>query len=445
MAIETKHQFGEHEREPVAVRPKVSTQIDVVPSVRPATGGGTVLPRELGPVPPRRQLGGVHRDELFNLLGAASTGLCVTILLFAWLAPFSGLIGFVVVAYVVFLAAYALLTALSADGPTVRDRIWTTVLWSAAAALFLGLFHVVGFTIWRGLPAMWHLNFFTEDLTTAGPLDPLSKGGVLHAVVGTLEMMTISLLITIPLGLACAVYLTQVGGRGSTLVRTIVEAMTALPSIVAGLFIYATLILILGFPQSGFAAATALSVMMLPIVIRAADVVLRLVPGGLREAAEALGAPRWRTVWYVVLPTARSGLVTSVILGAARGIGETSPVLLTAGYTTYLNANPIDGNQVSLPLLTFMLVRSGQPAYIQRGFGAAALLMAIVLALFVLARIFAGRAPGRVTARQARRLARQSARDEERMRRGGRYGLPGPAPGRDQQPDQQSVHLGDLP
>ncbi|MEV8512356.1 phosphate ABC transporter permease PstA [Dactylosporangium sp. NPDC051484] len=407
-------------------------------------GEGTVLPRDLGPVPPRRNLRAFRRDELFNVLGAASTGVCVAILLFAWLAPFSGFLGFLVVAYIAFLATYALLTALSADGPTVRDRIWTTVLGSAAAVLFLGLAQVLWFTLWRGVPAMRHLNFFTQDLADAGPLDPLTQGGVLHAMVGTLEMIAIALLITIPLGLACAVYLTQVGGRGSVLVRTVVEAMTALPSIVAGLFIYATLILLLGFRLSGFAAAVALSVMMLPIIIRSADVVLRLVPGGLREASEALGAPRWRTVWYVVLPTVRSGLVTSVILGTARGIGETSPVLLTAGYTTYLNADPVSGPQVSLPLLTFMLVRSGQPSYIQRGFGAAALLMAIVVALFVLARVFAGRAPGRVTARRARRLARRSACDQARMRRR-RYELPGMAGGELPGRDPGSFHLGESP
>ena len=119
--------------------------------------------------------------------------------------------------------------------------------------------------------------------------------------------------------------MTEVGGRFARVVRTVVEAMTALPSIVAGLFIYTVLILGLGFPRSGFAAAMALSVMMLPIIARASDVVLRVVPGGLREASLALGASRWRTVWHVVLPTARPGLATALILGVARGIGETSP------------------------------------------------------------------------------------------------------------------------
>ena len=138
--------------------------------------------------------------------------------------------------------------------------------------------------------------------------------------------------------------------------------------------------------KSGFAASLALSVMMLPIMIRAADVVLRLVPGNLKEAAAALGAPRWRVVWHVVLPTSRSGIMTAIILGTARGIGETSPVLLTAGYTTGFNLNPFSGPMVSLPLLTFSLTKSPEPGFIARGFGAATVLMLLVLCLFLLAR-----------------------------------------------------------
>jgi phosphate transport system permease protein len=262
-----------------------------------------------------------------------------------------------------------------------------------------------------------HLNFFTEDMSSTGPLQPLSDGGLLHAIVGTLEQISISLTITVPLGLACAVFLNEVPGRYARFVRTIVEAMTALPSIVAGLFIYATVILILGVDKSGFAASLALSVMMLPIIIRASDVVIRLVPGSLREASYALGASRWRTVWTVILPTARSGLTTAVILGTARGIGETSPVLLTSGINAGMNADPLHGPQISLPLATFDLVRSPQPNYIVRGFGTAALLMALVLLLFVLARVIGGRGPGELTRNQRHRRVQASRRDAERMSR----------------------------
>ena len=173
-----------------------------------------------------------------------------------------------------------------------------------------------------------------------GPRDPFTKGGIKHAIIGSLIEIGIAVAITLPLGVGTAVFMTEVGGKFARIVRTVVEAMTALPSIVAGLFIYTVWIIALGQPRSGFAAALAISVMMLPIIARASDVVLRVVPGGLREASLALGASRWRTVWHVVLPTARPGLATALILGVARGIGETSPVLLTSGAAPSLVDRP---------------------------------------------------------------------------------------------------------
>ncbi len=229
--------------------------------------------------------------------------------------------------------------------------------------------------------------------------------------------MLLALVITVPLGLACAVFLNETRSRFGPPVRTIVDAMTALPSMLAGLFVFATWVLILGFERSGLAAAIAISIMMLPIIIRSADVVLRLVPGNLREAAAALGAPEWRTVRHVVLPTARSGLATSVILGVARGVGETAPVLLTSGVTASTNLNPLKGSMMSLPLATFEFVRSPQPSLYVRGFATAAVLMIVVLVLFAIARILGGRPAGRVTRRQATRLAARSARDVQRFDR----------------------------
>ncbi|GII56695.1 phosphate transport system permease protein PstA [Planotetraspora thailandica] len=383
----------------------------------PVPAPATVLPsREPAEVPPQpRRVGGTTRSDVLALCGAAASGLSIALLLFGKIAPLSGTVGFVVTAYAVSLVIYAVLVGLDHDGPAVRDRVMTVVLWSAAAVLFIALVLVIGFTVWRGRDALPHLNFFTQDMQAAGPLDPLTLGGITHAILGTLIMITIALVITVPLGLACAVYLNQIRGRFSRFVRTIVEAMTALPSIVAGLMIYATWILILGQEKSGLAAGFAITVMMLPIVIRAADVVLRLVPANLTEAAEALGAPRWRTVWHVVLPTARSGLATAVILGTARGIGETSPVLLTAGYTAALNADPLHGPMVSLPLAVFTFVKSPEPTMIARAFGTAVVLMALVLVLFVIARVLGGRGPGQQSKRQARRAARVSQRDAQRF------------------------------
>jgi len=379
----------------------------------------TVLPA-LGPADraglrTKRQVGGASRNDRLNVVGAAVSTVSVGLLLFGRLTPLSGRLGFVVVTYVVFLTTYALLVWLDDDGPAVVDKVMTMVLYSAAAVMVSGLVSVISFTLWRGRTALPKTNLYLQDMSRAGPADPLTVGGIKHALFGTLCMISIALVITVPLGIACAAYLNETRSRASQFVRTVVEAMTALPSVLAGLFIFATWVLILGFGRSGFAAALAISIMMLPIIIRASDVVLRLVPGNLREASAALGAPAWRTVWHVVLPTARSGLATSVILGTARGIGETSPVLLTAGFTSAMNTNPFSGPMVSLPLAAFEFVRSPQPALVARGFATAAVLMVVVLILFVVARIFGGRGPGHVSRAQARRIARRSSRDLARF------------------------------
>jgi phosphate transport system permease protein len=359
----------------------------------------------------------MSRDDSLSLVGALAASLCFSILLFGPIAAFSGLIGFVLIAYLGFLAIYIALLSVNNDGPAIRDKVVTVVLYSAAFFVIISLGSVIVFTLIRGHRALLHWNFFSQDLSSTGDLAPLSKGGVKHALVGTLWTIGIALIVTVPLGISCAIYLNEVGGRFSRFVRTIAEAMTALPSIVAGLFIYLTLILTFHFEHSGFAAAIALAVTMLPIIIRAADVVLRLVPGNLREASASLGAPAWRTVWNVVLPTSKSGLVTAVILGTAWGIGETAPVLLTAGYTTYLNTNPLHGPMVSLPLVAYELVKSGLNPLIERGFAAAAFLLLLVLALFVIARLIGGRAPGQLSARQLRRVRRASRRDVVRFDR----------------------------
>ncbi|MEN3609120.1 phosphate ABC transporter permease PstA [Plantactinospora sp. ZYX-F-223] len=405
-----------------------------VARVRSDRGRSTTLPvrpEQPDVVEVRRISATVRRTDIFAAIGAAVAALSVTALLYTQLAPFDGVLGFVVIAYLAFLGFYGLLVSLDEDGPAVRDRLVGAVVHSLGFLVLAVLALVVFYTFAEGWPPLTHLNFLTEDMSITGPLEPLSQGGALHAIVGTLQQIALALLFTVPLAVICAVFLSEIPGRLSRLVRTIAEAMTALPSIVAGLFIYATLILALGYRHSSFATSLAISVMMLPIIIRAADVVIRLVPGNLREAALALGAAQWRTVWHVVLPTARSGLTTAVILGTARGIGETSPVLLTAGGATSVNLNPFDGWNNSLPLVTYSLTRSPEESFIVRGFGTAATLMMLVLLLFVLARLVGGRGPGQLSRGQLRRRSRESARDVTRYARraGGPAGYPAaPAP-----------------
>jgi phosphate transport system permease protein len=363
----------------------------------------------------RRSTSARDQADVIVIVGAGAAALSLAALVSTRMLPSAGLGSFVVIAYLLFLVLYGVLVSLQDDGRAVRDRLASVVVHSTAALALIALVFVAGFTFWRARSALGHLNFFLSDMQLAGPLDPLTVGGIVHAAVGTLIEIIIALLITVPLGLAGAMYLNEARGALARFVRTVVEAMTALPSIVAGLFILASAILGLGLVKSGLAAGLAIAVMMLPIIIRAADVVIRLVPGSLREASLAMGASRWRTAWHVVLPTARSGLTTAVLLGAARGLGETSPVLITAGFGSGLNVNLFSGPMVSLPLATFVFSRSPEPTMITRGFGAAAVLLAMVLVLFALARVLGGRGAGELSPRTQRKRILQSQRDLARF------------------------------
>lgn len=364
------------------------------PVTPPPTTPATTLPPEPASPPTvevRRGIRGGDRDDRLAVTGSALAAIALVWVLYYRVLPFSGLLGYVLCTYVAFLLIYVLVTVQRNGRVATIDRIMGVLFRSAGAVVAGALILVVCYTAYRGFPAVIRWSFFSQDMRFAGPLDPITVGGVLHGVVGTLQQIGIATVITVPLGIATAVYLNEVRGRFSQILRIVVEAMTAVPSVIAGLFVFATVILTFGVGKSGIAAALALSVEMLPIIARASEVVLRLVPNGLREASLALGSPQWRTVWQVVLPTARPGLVTATLLGVARAIGETAPVLLTAGFATALNLSPLTGPQPSLPLLAFDFVRSPEPVMVTRGFGAALTLLVVVLVLFVVARLTAGR------------------------------------------------------
>ena len=339
-----------------------------------------------GPAPVRRGVGSMTAADRFVVVGSLAAAVALSWVICFRLLPWGTVPGMALTSFTLFLVIVAVATSATSDGPMIRDRLASGLVTGGAALVGIALASTVLFTFVRGAPALPHLNMFLDDMAGVGPRDPLDSGGVAHAIVGSLIQITVAVAVTVPLGFGTAVFMTEVGGRFARVVRTVVEAMTALPSIVAGLFVYTTLIVGLGVPRSGLAAAAALAVMMLPIIARAADVVLRVVPSGLREASLALGSSRWRTVWHVVLPTARPGLSTALILGVARGVGETSPVLLTSGAASFFVLNPADGVMNSLPLFIYTTVRSGEPQYIERGFAAASILLFLVLALFVVAR-----------------------------------------------------------
>jgi phosphate transport system permease protein len=359
----------------------------------PASGFGAAAPERtavhvaevaaLGESPTRRAR--LSARDVAVVAGCAVSAVALVWLVYEKLTPGTGALGFWLCSYVAFVAlVYVVVREI--DGHLVAvDRVATVVVATGALALLVPLVLIIGWVIGKGAHAL-RLNFFTQDSHDTGALTPLSHGGASQAIIGSLEQVGLALLFSVPLSLLTAVFLNEVRGPLRRPVRLFVDAMSGLPSIVAGLFIFALLKAThTGF--SGFAAGLALAVLMLPTVTRTSEEVLRLVPSGLREASLALGSAQWRTVWSVVLPTARSGLVTAVVLGVARAIGETAPLLLTAFGNTTSNHNPFSGAQDALPLYVYK--NYGLPSHNlnDRAFTGALVLVALVLVLFTIARV----------------------------------------------------------
>lgn len=334
---------------------------------------------------------GMHPDEIMMLLGGAISAWACTWLAVIQLSPIRNKPAIFVIWYVLFVLIYRLVVSQHSGKLAARDRTATVIVYSGTAIVFAPLAFIVGYILMKGLGGL-NKAFFTEDLSVTGTLD--LGGGAAHAIVGTLEQIAIATLISVPLGVMTAVFLNEVRGPLRRPVRLFVDAMSGVPSIVAGLFIFAVWIVQFHKEFSGFAAALALSVLMLPSITRTSEEVLRLVPGGLREASLALGSPEWRATWSVVLPTARAGLITSVVLGVARAVGETAPLIMTSFGSSAMNANPLHGSQSSLPLFVYTLIRNPFPEQQARAWSGALVLIVLVLVLFTLARIIGARQPG---------------------------------------------------
>ena len=269
------------------------------------------------------------------------------------------------------------------------DRLARGTLGLATLVALVPLVLVVFYLLERGLGAIsWH--FFASDPTGAFLGDP---GGIKSAILGTIEIVALATLISVPIGIGVALYLVEYGrgGRFASVVRYFVDVMTGVPSIVFGLFVYITLVI--GVGSEGYAAwkgSVALALLMLPVVTRSAEVVLLLVPDSLREAALALGAPRWRIVARVVLPTAAPGLVTGALLAVARAAGETAPLLFTSAIvfgTTF----GLGGRMNSMPIQIFNDVGQASDVLVQRAWGTALTLVALVLVVNLVARLVARR------------------------------------------------------
>jgi phosphate transport system permease protein len=270
-----------------------------------------------------------------------------------------------------------------------RDAIVRVSITSLAVLAFVPWLSIFVTTILKGSTALYP-GYFVNDMRVTSADDELTFGGAGHAIVGSLMMVAIATVITLPLGILSGIYLTEVRGRMTFLVRFIVQSMAGVPSVVAGLFIFTTVVQTMG-RYSGLAGGVALAVLMLPTVSRTAEEVLKLVPDDLRSAGYALGARQWRTALMVVLPTVRAGLVTAAILGIARVIGETAPLLLTSLNTNGFVWNPIEGTVGSLPTYIFALFMYGTEYSTARAWSGSLVLLGLVLFFFVLARRLGGK------------------------------------------------------
>jgi phosphate transport system permease protein len=298
----------------------------------------------------------------------------------------------VILGTVVFVVVLLILSRTVEGGRAAKDRFATTLMYSAFVLALIPLISLLWTVVSNGIK---RFDVYFLNTTMRGVYGGMDAGGAYHAIIGTLEITGYATIISVPIGLLTAVYLVEYGPtRLGRYITFFVDVMTGIPSIVAGLFAYALFALFFGpGVRMGIVGSAALAVLMIPVVVRASEEMLKLVPNELREAAFALGVPKWLTIVKVVLRTAAAGLVTGVTLAIARVIGETAPLLLTAGYTNSLNADAFDGRMMTLPVYVYRQYSQGLvPKGIvdinyQRAWAAALTLIIIVMLLNLVARL----------------------------------------------------------
>ncbi|HEY1451554.1 MAG TPA: phosphate ABC transporter permease PstA [Solirubrobacteraceae bacterium] len=272
-----------------------------------------------------------------------------------------------------------------------KDRFARGLITGGTVIALIPLVLVVYYLLSKGLGS-WSWSFFTTDPTGNTFFKTSSIGGIKSAILGTIEIVALAAAIAIPIGVGVGVWLVEYGRNSwfANLVRFFVDVLTGVPSIVFGLFVYIVLIVGTGSSYAGYKGSFALALLMLPVVIRSAEVILQLIPGSLRESALALGAPRWKVIFRIVLPTALPGMVTGVLLAIARAAGETAPLLFTAAATRNTNFN-LSQFMNSLPVQIYNDVTSPTTAVVNRAWGAALTLVAMILLLNLIARLIARR------------------------------------------------------
>jgi phosphate transport system permease protein len=326
-----------------------------------------------------------YAPALVLVIAFAASGLLA--LLLGW-----GVVAFAIVGALIAVVALPIWSAVVENRRAATDRLVTSVIWAAFAAALVPLVWLIWVVLTKGVPAM-SAAFLTHDMVQR--LDPSTGkleagGGLYHALIGTLLVTLGAVIISVPIGLFTAIYLVEYGkkNRIARVITFLVDVMTGIPSIVAGLFALALFTLIFGVgTRMGIMGSIALSLLMIPTVVRSAEEMMRLVPTDLREASYALGVPKWRTIVKVVIPTALGGIITGVMLAISRVIGETAPLLVAVGAIEQTNTNLFDGRMMTLPVFILTQYSTATPEGYERAWGGALILIVIVMVLNLAARV----------------------------------------------------------
>ncbi len=340
----------------------------------------TVVPTKPWAKSPRDRV----RDITFILISIVSSYVVVAA------TPMKGKLAYAFVLFVSYALITGMFSFITRGAPAAKDSVVKTLVAIGAVLTVFPIASILFTVVKNGLPGI-HKGLFTTDMSMATPTDPIIVGGLLHAITGTLTLVFLALIMSVPIGILTALYLTEIQGKFSGPIRFLVQAMSGVPSIVAGLFILSSILYPITKSYSALMGALALTILMIPTVARTSEEVLLLIPNDLREAGTALGGTQWRTVAMIVLPAARSGLMTAVILGIARIAGETAPILLLTGGGDKVNPNAFSGSVGSLPYYIWKSFNAGSPEAITRAWAGLLVLMLLVLILFIAARTLTSR------------------------------------------------------
>ena len=324
------------------------------------------------------------RDASLFLLALLGTFIVVAV------TPMKGKLAYFALFFIFYIALTAGFQWFVRGSAAAKDAFVNSLVAIGAVVTVIPIASIIITVVVKGSKGL-HMGLLTHDMSMSAPTDPIASGGLLHAITGTITLVLLALIMSIPIGILTALYLTEIRGSLTRPIQFLVQAMSGVPSIVAGLFILSAVLYPITHSYSGFMGALALTILMIPTIARTSQEVLKLIPNDLREAGVALGGTQWRTVAMIVVPAARSGLITAVILGIARIAGETAPILLLTGGGDKVNPNAFSGPIGSLPYYIWKSFNAGSPEALTRAWAGLLVLMVLVLILFTLARLLGTR------------------------------------------------------